>query len=78
MDTDKLSVAECKKILSKKGKTYTDNEIISIRDLLYCFAQVDIETFHHLNDKEKVAQENDSENKTITVSTNSNNLMDAA
>lgn len=50
---EKLSVAECKKILSKCGKEYSDNEIISIRDLLYCFAEIEINIYHHLETNEK-------------------------
>lgn len=50
---EKLTVAECKKILSKNGKLYSENEIISIMDLLYCFAQVDIDTFRSIEEREK-------------------------
>jgi hypothetical protein len=50
---EKLSVAECKKILCKNGKVYSDNEIISVRDLLYCLAQIDIDTHYHMEKKVK-------------------------
>lgn len=35
-----LSLTKCKKILNKNGISYTDDEIIMIRTVLYKFAEV--------------------------------------
>lgn len=35
-----LSITKCKKILNKNGISYTDEEIINIRNVLYKFAEV--------------------------------------
>lgn len=35
-----LSITKCKKILNRKGISYTDEEIIMIRNVLYKLAEV--------------------------------------
>lgn len=35
-----LSVTKCKKILNKNGISYSDDEILLIRNVLYKFAEV--------------------------------------
>ena len=35
-----LSITKCKKILNKKGISYTDDEIIMIRNVLYKLGEV--------------------------------------
>ena len=35
-----LSITKCKKILNKKGISYTDEEIIMIRNVLYKLTEV--------------------------------------
>jgi hypothetical protein len=35
-----LSITKCKKILNKNGISYTDEEILMIRNVLYKFAEV--------------------------------------
>lgn len=63
ISVEKLSLAECKKILCKNGKVYSENEIISIRDLLYCFAQIDIDTHYHMEKKKYASTSFDDKTK---------------
>lgn len=39
-----LSVVVCKKILSRNGDNYTDDQIRDIRDFLWSLAQMEIKT----------------------------------
>ncbi len=68
ISVEKLSISDCKKILCGKGKVYSDNEIISIRDLLYCFAEVDVETFYNLEQRENEFAQNDLESSNVLPS----------
>lgn len=61
--TEKISIADCRKMLCKRGKIYNDDEIISIRDLIYCLAQVDIDTYYH---QEEIQKEVEVKNKDST------------
>lgn len=38
---DKLSIAQCRKILKDKSRLYTDEEIIQLRDFLYILAEIE-------------------------------------
>lgn len=73
---EKLTISECKAILSKNGKVYSENEIISIMDLLYGFAQIDIDTFRSLEEREnefnnaKIKTYNDEINNQINQNDN--------
>lgn len=44
-----LSITKCKKILNKNGISYTDEEVLMIRNVLYKFAEV----AHRIIEKEK-------------------------
>lgn len=44
-----LSITKCKKILNKNGISYTNEEVIMIRNVLYKFAEV----AHRIIEKEK-------------------------
>jgi len=37
-----LTIEECKRILSRNGKKYSDSEIEQIRDFLWEIAQIDV------------------------------------
>jgi hypothetical protein len=39
LDKDKMSLAQCRKILNKDGKKYTDEEIILVRNWIYHVAE---------------------------------------
>ena len=41
--SDRIPLAKCKKILNADGHTYSDEEVLLIRDFLYPLAQVDFE-----------------------------------
>lgn len=41
-ESDKLSLLECKKILNKDGKEYSDDEILKIRNWLYRFTEISL------------------------------------
>jgi hypothetical protein len=40
-----LSIEQCKKILKKNGKTYTDEEVKKVRELLYQLGRLDYYLF---------------------------------
>jgi hypothetical protein len=47
-----LSDEECKKILNRNGKNYTDEQIRIIRDFLWSLAQVELKTIEINNSDE--------------------------
>jgi len=53
-----LTVSECKKILNKNGKKYSDNEIEEIRDFLCEIAQIEVK-----NLEKQERDENSSNNE---------------
>jgi hypothetical protein len=40
-----LSIEQCKKILTKSGKKYTDEEVKKIRDFFYILGEIDYKNF---------------------------------
>lgn len=40
-----LSLAECKKILQSTGRTYTEEEVKKIRELLYQLAHIEVDYY---------------------------------
>ena len=42
-ESDKLSIAECRKILNVGGVKYSDDEIIKIREWIYYYAELTLE-----------------------------------
>ncbi len=65
-ESDKLSLIECRKILSKSGKNLSDEQILKIRNWLYCFTEISL-TFlekknsDELNELKKMFYKNKSE-----------------
>lgn len=53
-----LSLTKCQKILNKKGITYTDDEIIIIRNILYKLAGVAVNIInkksHEITENNKI------------------------
>lgn len=47
-----LSLTKCKKILNKNGISYTDEEIIKIREFLYILAEIEYQSY-----KQKLREE---------------------
>jgi len=52
-----LSIEKCKKILNKKEKKYTDEQIKKLRNFLYILAEIDYNNF-----KENLIYEQKSNN----------------
>ena len=52
-DEKKLSIAHCQKVLSKDGSTYSDEEVLVIRDFLYQMAWLDYNIYINRNNNEK-------------------------
>lgn len=52
LETQKVSLAECRKILNTKGVHYTDEEIIEIRDWLYHMIDIILDVEEEKRDKE--------------------------
>jgi hypothetical protein len=48
-----LKVEECKKVLNKNSKKFTDEQIKQIRDLLYALATIEYEAFKKNNHEPK-------------------------
>jgi len=46
-----VSMEMCKKILTKNGKKYTDEQIKQVKDYLYQIAKIDIENFKNIKQK---------------------------
>jgi hypothetical protein len=44
-----ISVDECKKILNRNGKRYTDDEVEQIREFLWNLAEIEVKTIE-IND----------------------------
>ena len=55
----KLSLNECKKTLNSDGVFYTDDEVIELRDWLYCMADIVFDTM----DREETKRYMESINK---------------
>lgn len=49
---EKISVQKCKGILNRKKNTYSDADILAIRDFLYELANIDYGVFIHNENKE--------------------------
>ena len=49
----KISFKECKAILNVNGNSYTDEEILKIRDYLYRLAAIEVEHFNTLQEGKK-------------------------
>lgn len=43
LESDKLSIAECRKILNVNGVKYSDEEIKKIREWIYYYAELTLE-----------------------------------
>lgn len=50
-----LSVEKCKELLCKNGKTYTDEQIIAIRDFCYKLAVIEYEEYLNTIHNEKAS-----------------------
>ena len=62
LESGKLSVAECRKILNVNGVKYTDEEIIKIRNWIYMIAEMTAEyleskTEEEINESHKLLTE---------------------
>ena len=51
-ENEKLSIAECRKILNSEGAKYTDEEIIKIRDWIYMYAELTLELLEGKTEKD--------------------------
>ena len=49
-----ISFKECKAILNVNGNSYTDEEILKIRDYLYKLAVIEVEHIKTLNDEKAI------------------------
>lgn len=56
----KLSITYCKKILESEGKKYSDEEVETIRDLLYKLGELD---YMIVNEVNFVAMEDNNQSK---------------
>lgn len=52
-DEKKFSIAHCRKVLSKDGSKYTDEEVRMIRDFLYQMAWLDYNIYTNGKNNEK-------------------------
>jgi len=49
---EKISLHKCKSILNRKKNTYSDADILAIRDFLYELANIDYDVFIHNENRE--------------------------
>jgi hypothetical protein len=52
-----ISLNKCKAILNKNGKSYSDENIIAIRDFLIDLAQIDYDVFIYNEEKKKLEKQ---------------------
>jgi hypothetical protein len=56
-DKNKISIAECRRILGKKYEKCTDEQILAIRELLYDFAELDVKRLlENRNTKKRIKE----------------------
>lgn len=51
-EKNKLSIAYCKKILNKKGRNFSDEQVAKIRDFLYLLASIEYDYFKRTEHEE--------------------------
>jgi hypothetical protein len=49
---EKISLAQCKKILNTEGKNYSDEEIIKIRDWIYAYTEITMQFLDSKSEEE--------------------------
>lgn len=59
----KLSVSQCRKILEEGGGIYSDEQVRSIRDVLYNLGELDYLIFKQMQGSDKNAPNNDISEK---------------
>jgi hypothetical protein len=52
-ESEKMSLAKCKKGLESDGSVYTDEQVIAIRDFLYRMAEWEYEVYLKLKERER-------------------------
>jgi hypothetical protein len=60
--TEKISIAKCKEILNRKGKNYSEEELIAIRELLFELAKIDYDVFIFNEQKERAFKQENNNN----------------
>lgn len=58
-DKNKISIAECRRVLGKKYKKCTDEQILAIRELLYDFAELDVKRLLEKRNTKNVSKSKD-------------------
>lgn len=51
-ESEKISLAECKKVMSSRGKKYTDEELLKIRNWIYAFTEITLQFLETKTDEE--------------------------
>jgi hypothetical protein len=62
---EKLSLQKCRAALGTSNTTYSDADILAIRDYLYELAEVDYEVFVY-NEWKEQAEQSDPENNNLS------------
>ncbi len=52
LENNKVTLAECRKILNRNGVQYTDEEILEIRDWLYHIIEIILDAQERFKEKE--------------------------
>jgi hypothetical protein len=60
--TEKISIAKCKEILNRKGKNYSEEDLLAIRELLFELAKIDYDVFIYNEQKERNFKQDDKNN----------------
>lgn len=60
LENNKVTLAECRKILNRNGVQYTDEEILEIRDWLYHIIEIILDAQERFKDKEGVEANNET------------------
>lgn len=60
LENNKVTLAECRKILNRYGVQYTDEEILEIRDWLYHIIEIILDAQERFKDKEGFEANNET------------------
>ncbi len=61
---ERISITECKQLLKKNGRAYSDKEVLAIRDFLYEWAEINYRIYEQALAKEESFIINEEELKT--------------
>lgn len=59
---ERISIAKCKEVLNRKGKNYSEEELLAIREFLFELAKIDYDVFIFNERKERAFKQDNKNN----------------